>query len=335
MQYTTQSGHCICAECCTALLADHYISCPKCAVNTECTDISKLPKNYAMLDVMESISQADSQAKKKSQPFKHQCQNEGCSECATHSCKSCNYMFCMVCLELTHNGFLFKNHIIEDIKNRKPKCQTHNDIDADVFCETCQELICFKCHLYDGHKGHDTVGVTTVASKMKTDLQQVLSKANVLKDRLNSKQVLLSKDVQAIEESVSLSLQNVDRDFDALRDGLEKRRKETKLKINNVKQAKLSKWSNMQEKVSQASALMTTLVESIDTSLSQSDFDVVAQSKDLNASFQEGRQLSESAIAQTRINASVQFSAPSLDQALSFIRLFGAVDVPGKKVHMG
>jgi len=127
----------------------------------------------------------------------------------------------------------------------------------------------------------------------------------------------------------------VDRDFDALRDGLEKRRKETKLKINNVKQAKLSKWSNMQEKVSQASALMTTLVESIDTSLSQSDFDVVAQSKDLNASFQEGRQLSESAIAQTRINASVQFSAPSLDQALSFIRLFGAVDVPGKKVHMG
>ena len=55
-------------------------------------------------------------------------------------------------------------------------CSTHKDKEAELFCETCEELICCKCALRGSkHHSHDYVELGKVCAKYRKEIQSVMS----------------------------------------------------------------------------------------------------------------------------------------------------------------
>ena len=154
------------------------IICPTCRQSTilpPAKDVSNLPSAFHvhhLFDIKEAIE-------KLKEPQKVQCEKCTKSRTATNFCRDCGQFICEKCLEMHSDWKEFTKHTVVSIEEVQsnvkqlvpPKklllyCPQHQGKELDLYCETCEELICLHCTVKI-HKDHqyDLVGDTFVRHK--------------------------------------------------------------------------------------------------------------------------------------------------------------------------
>ena len=149
------------------------IICPTCRQSTilpPAKDVSNLPSAFHvhhLFDIKEAVE-------KLKEPHKVQCEKCTKSRTAVKFCRDCGQFICERCLEMHSEWKEFTKHTvvsIEEIQSNvkqlvPPKkvvlyCPQHQGKELDLYCETCEELICLHCTV-KMHKDHqyDLVGDT-------------------------------------------------------------------------------------------------------------------------------------------------------------------------------
>lgn len=91
------------------------------------------------------------------------CSVSMCEECfsKTHSASVSYYYYIIIihiCIYSLIYTYIFKLHPIGYVKESKgytqKKCESHNR-NAEVFCESCETVVCWMCPLNGDHKGNN------------------------------------------------------------------------------------------------------------------------------------------------------------------------------------
>ena len=181
--------HSFCLKCIQQLPVDlekgeHVIRCPTCRKTAQVLD--KGPADLPTAFVINSLIEIQEQLKKVSVEGK-QISCDNCLEGdATSYCKQCAIGFCEKCLAI-HNGLrVHAAHQIMDMKDVVTtasqilpvkeeaimNCTDHNK-PLEIFCETCQELICQSCTIRC-HKDHNYDVVSDTFPKHRQDIEKVV-----------------------------------------------------------------------------------------------------------------------------------------------------------------
>ena len=159
---------CFCKQCLERLVVrDHQglsLQCPSCRRSTLLppTSVSGLQTAFYLNNLFEVRDTLE----KVKEPQKTQC--EKCKKCvAINFCRNCGKLICARCTE-THQEWLSSHEVITldqlegDVAQLVPPkrkvmfCSKHPTKELDLYCETCEELICRDCtvrihreHQYD------------------------------------------------------------------------------------------------------------------------------------------------------------------------------------------
>ena len=181
--------HSFCLKCIQQLPVDlekgkHVISCPTCRKTSQVPD--KGPAGLHTAFVINSFIEIEEQLKKISVSGE-QISCDNCSEGdATSYCKQCAIGFCESCLDYHNKLKAHAAHQIMGIKDVVAiasqllpvkeeaimNCTDHNK-PLEIFCETCQELICPNCTIRH-HKYHNYDVVSDTFPKHQQDIKKVL-----------------------------------------------------------------------------------------------------------------------------------------------------------------
>ena len=149
------------------------IICPTCRQSTilpPAKDVSNLPSAFHvhhLFDIKEAVE-------KLKEPQKVQCEKCTKSRTAVNFCRDCGQFICEKCLEMHSDWKEFTKHTVvsieeiqSDVKQLVPPkkvvlyCPQHQGKELDLYCETCEELICLHCtvKIHEDHQ-YDLVGDT-------------------------------------------------------------------------------------------------------------------------------------------------------------------------------
>ena len=173
-----QCFHVYCKDCLQRLVVTDTqgqlsVRCPTCRQSTllpQATGVSGLQPAFHIHHLFE-IQEA---LKKVKYPEKVKCEKCRKSRPATKFCKDCGKFICERCLEMHSDWEEFSNHEVvsmeqvqSNVKQLVPPkkvtlyCSQHQGKELELYCETCEELICLHCTVKK-HKDHqyDLVGDT-------------------------------------------------------------------------------------------------------------------------------------------------------------------------------
>ena len=199
---TLQCLHSFCQRCVKGLpldpQGDNYISCPTCRHCTQLpqlTGADDLPTAFHINNLKEVYNLM-------TKVSGHQ--QVTCDNCtttnATSYCKECAKFLCPKCIDVHKNWAPIADHKITSLdevatsaskllpEKHKIKCLTH-DKPLEIFCGTCEELICQGCIIYI-HKDHDCDLVSDCypkhCKKLERSLSFVSDKVTALTDLLSA-----------------------------------------------------------------------------------------------------------------------------------------------------
>lgn len=177
------------------------IPCPTCSVVTTLTsDVSGLPKNFALLDVLEEIKRQEGTKVSMCQA----CEEE---HRASKCCLQCGDMMCQDAAAWHTRSKLTRKHRVVDLSEMEsnPKlaasvslfCDEH-DMPFRFYDEECATMVCRDCVTLE-HSGHNCSTLAAAASKCRLEMRE-LSKTG--SDR--------AKVIKSAEERVAMVTNNLD-----------------------------------------------------------------------------------------------------------------------------
>ena len=155
-----------CLKCLQGLVNDQKsdLSCPQCRVK------HKIPKGGVTsylcdLSILPELEAAKiTEKKKKIKPCDFCITGEVavsfCNECSEYLCQYCNDMHKRGKRSSTHTLSLleeaasFHSSTLAHLIKQDPYCSQHSDYKLEIFCKTCNTLVCCMCMLETIHKGH-------------------------------------------------------------------------------------------------------------------------------------------------------------------------------------
>jgi hypothetical protein len=123
---------------------------------------------------------------------------EECGRYASLECTNCNAYFCDDCFATSHQTNVMKRHQYGPIGKGSKKCVQHSDQRLDMYCMTCQQIVCIKCLFTRQHKNHDSVTIDEFAKSKLAELK-------IIENRLNDKLVkytTISKEYEMAKQSL-------------------------------------------------------------------------------------------------------------------------------------
>ena len=99
------------------------------------------------------------------------CANE-CGDAAEVDCQICAVSMCNKCFDKAHKLPALKSHprlALGAVREEKQqKCRAHK-ADLNLFCATCEELVCLVCERSSKHKGHSIMAVEDATAAIAAD----------------------------------------------------------------------------------------------------------------------------------------------------------------------
>ena len=156
------------------------VRCPTCRRSTllPAASVSGLQSAFHIHHLFE-IQEAFEKVK---EPQNIQCQKcTKASHVATNFCRGCGKFICARCSEVHADWEDFSSHEVVGLTNLKhdvtrlvpPKkvsyCTKHRDKELELYCETCEELICLYCTV-QLHRGHQYDLVNDTFEKHKSEI---------------------------------------------------------------------------------------------------------------------------------------------------------------------
>ena len=221
----------------------HYLSCPTCRVSCPVPDngLASLPPFLAARNLKEVYG-----LMKKVSDHQH----ASCDICddnnADRYCKQCDKFLCPQCLHYHKNWKPHTSHQIINLDEvassaylltqAKPDptriCTDHNK-PLDIFCDTCQQLICHDC-IVKKHKDHDYDLVTDAYKQHKDAIvQSSLQPLNKEFDRLQEARLILVARKDEILQQCETAIEEIDHTITCLDETGRKLKKDAMLALKH------------------------------------------------------------------------------------------------------
>ena len=158
--------HTYCLKCLQRLVNDQKndLSCPQCRVK------HKIPKGGVTsylcdLSILPELEAAKITTNKEETKICDFCITgevavSFCNECSEYLCQYCNDMHkrgkrtSTHTLSLLEEASSFHSSTLARLIKQDPYCSHHSDYKLEIFCKTCNTLVCCMCMLESTHKGH-------------------------------------------------------------------------------------------------------------------------------------------------------------------------------------
>ncbi|XP_038054676.1 E3 ubiquitin-protein ligase TRIM71-like [Patiria miniata] len=113
----------------------------------------------------------------------------------------CDHFLCQECQKAHGRMTLMKSHKIytlaqlrsgeivykSKLREEVPKCGKHPDQNLNVYCDTCEQVICLACTvLHHGNQKHSLIGLSEAFGKCKKKVEELVSKVSKSKTELNT-----------------------------------------------------------------------------------------------------------------------------------------------------
>ena len=152
--------HIYCLRCLQDLVTDQksHLNCPQCRAKHE------IPKDgvatyLSDLSILPELEAAKVTTRKE--------ETKICGLCTTgvvvNYCKDCSEYLCQSCQDVVHkHGKMFAGHVVVSLEEAaslmplsdSPLCLHHPEYKLEIFCKTCDTVVCCKCMLETTHKEH-------------------------------------------------------------------------------------------------------------------------------------------------------------------------------------
>ena len=176
------------------------------------------------------------------------------------------------------------NHLLEILdQHEKVKqdilyCQQHQNRELELFCETCEELICFQCTIQQ-HNGHKYNLIGEVFEKHK---KEIMSSLNPAEQRQTlARKALEELDVHCREitdQQAALQAQ-IRKSSQQLHEIIDLRERELINKLNYITQEKLSKLASQREQIETTLAQLGSCLDKVKEKLRTGSQGVVLRMK--------------------------------------------------------
>ena len=167
-------------------------------------------------------------------------------------------------------------------------CQRHGK-PMEVFCESCQELICHHCTFKD-HRDHDYDSITILFEKHKKEIEAASQHQDVLTLRAQAKLQVLNSQAQRLSDQKATVDKDIDSWFEQLHQALEISRSELKENTATVTQKTLKDVSFHRSTLELAMAEVQKCRELMTKALkTQSPEQILAKKKELMEGFNQAR----------------------------------------------
>ena len=250
-----QCFHVYCKECLERLLLRDQqglsLRCPSCRRSTLLppSSISGLQPAFHVYHLFE-IRDALVKVTKVNGPQKTKC--EKCSENdATKFCRDCGQFICRTCskihqtwAELSTHEVISLDRLEGDVTRLVPPtkkvtyCSKHPTKESDLYCETCEELVCRDC-IVRFHRDHQYDLITDAYPKHKTvitdHLQPVKQQLGVVNEAIES---LDTRRQQILDQRMSIEA-NIHKAIQRLQEVLEERKTELIGELDQLTQQKM------------------------------------------------------------------------------------------------
>ena len=284
-----QCFHCYCRECIQKHVdsTDQTFWCPACQTKIiiSQSDACKLPAALT-LDSMKELYCQLSQREIK------------CGLCrvpasenlpkATCYCRHCSEFICDYCEGAHHRITTFKDHKVVDIstlkqnirqnlplKRRLSKCPSHDE-ELDVYCSTCEEVICTECSV-DKHREHEHGPVNKYAPKSKEELGENIKMLKRHKNQVSSAIESVEHMIAQIPDQAKQTRSEIQEAFREALQVIEKRRQELLKSMDSITQEKLDDLEDQKKKLNSSLQEHTKLIDYIEQQLeSENSTEVMA-----------------------------------------------------------
>ena len=195
-------------------------------------------------------------------------------------CRTCGQFICNACVtahetwtELSSHEVITIQQLTNDAKKLVPPkkqvlpCPKHPEKELDLFCDTCEELICRNC-IVRVHREHQYDLVDDTFAKHKKvivdsllPVEQQLTSVNTALESLNVCCSKIAKQRQAVATDIERSIQQ-------LHAALEKRKQELFDQLDQITNQKLKKLAAQREQLEQVGAQLKSCRDFVQESLS-------------------------------------------------------------------
>ena len=324
-----QCFHVFCKQCLECLVVcDHQglsLQCPSCCRSTLLppTGASGLQAAFYLNNLFEV---RDTLVKVK-EPQKTQC-GKCKKRVATSFCCNCGQFICARCTEthqeweeLSSHKVITLNQLEEDVSKLVPPkkvmfCSKHPTKELDLYCETCEELICQHCTVRV-HRDHQYDLVTDAFQKHKDVLVTSLQPVEQQLDTVTKSLQQLDTQCQQITDQREALVGNIHKTIQQLQEALELRRTELIGQLDNITQQKLKSLAAQRDQVELVQTQLNSCLDFVKESLrTGSEGEILAMKKPVVKQVEEITAEFKAEILAPQERADIRFSAstPELTQ---------------------
>ena len=263
-----QCFHVYCKGCLERLVVQDQqgqvsVNCPTCRRSTllpppsTVADLQSAFHIHHLFDIQEAFEKVKEPEKVKC----GKCTKAKEARTATSYCRDCGMFICATCADVHSHWDDFADHEIVALSEFKQKvkqldalkkvtlyCSLHKGRELELYCETCEELICHNCTVKK-HKDHQYDLVTDTFEQHKAEITASLEPVVVRLEATKTSMGQIDTQSKAVEANrVSVSTE-IDKEIDKHIHILEARRAELKTKVNDVAQKKLKNLATQKDEM--------------------------------------------------------------------------------------
>ena len=253
-----QCFHVYCKDCLQRLVVQDQqgqisLSCPTCRQSTvlpQATGVSGLQSAFHIHHLLE-IKDALEKVK---EPQKVKCDKCKTPQPATSYCRDCGEFICATCTTVHKQWVAFAKHEVVAMEQFESKvkqldvlkkvtlyCPLHQGKELEIYCETCEELICHNC-IVKKHRDHHYDLVSDTFEKHKAEITTSLDKVEEKLGLTNEALEQLDVRSQDLDDQQAAIEENIQRERKLLIEAIEARTTElmgkadsyTKMKKKNL-----------------------------------------------------------------------------------------------------
>ena len=286
-----QCFHVYCKQCLERLVVHDNqglsLHCPSCRRSTLLPPIGVSDLQTAFY--LNNLFEVRDTLEKVKEPQKTQC--EKCKKCvASNFCRNCGKLICTRCTE-THQEWLSSHEVItidqleKDMTQLVPPkrkvmfCSKHPTKELDLYCETCEELVCRDCTVRI-HRDHQYDLVTGAFQKHKDALIASLQPVEQQLDTVTKSLKQLDTQCQQITDQREALVGNIHKTIRQLQEALEVRKTELIGQLNQITQQKLKSLAAQRDQIELVQTQLSSCLDFVKESLrTGSEGDILAMKK--------------------------------------------------------
>ena len=311
------------------MVRDHQglsLYCPSCRRSTLLPPIGVSGLQTAFY--LNNLFEVRDAIEKVKEPQKTQC--EKCKKrVATSFCRSCGQFICALCTQIHQEWDEFSSHEVitlaqlegDVVRLVPPKkkvmfCSKHPTKELDLYCETCEELICQHCTVRV-HRDHQYDLVTDAFQKHKEILVTSLQPVERQLDTVTKSLQQLDTQCQQITDQRETLVENIHKTIQQLQEALEVRKTELIDQLDQITQWKLKTIAAQRDQVELVQTQLSSCLEFVKESLrTGSEGEILAMKKPVVKQVEEITAEFKVQVLVPQERADIRFSActPELTQ---------------------